>query len=330
MKTRRRDFIIQAGMITGGIGAFGIGGCFETHEGKNSTSFRKKQNENMSDDLFFKISLAEWSLNKSIFDGHLDHLDFAAKAKNDFGINAVEYSSQFFQDKAVDVDYLRKMKQRAEDHEVKSLLIMVDNEGELGALDDNNRAEAVEKHYKWVDAAKILDCHSIRVNAFGEGSAEDVAKAVADGLSRLTEYAEKVGINVIVENHGSYSSDGSWIAGVMKNVGMDNCGTLPDFGNFCTKRDNGQRWGGNCIEEYDRYQGVKEMMPYAKAISAKSHDFDSKGNEVHTDYVKMLKIIKDAGYRGFVGIEYEGEVLDAKSGIKATKDLLIKAGKILN
>lgn len=327
MKAPRRDFIIQAGLITAGISYIGISSCFET---KKNASFRKKQNEKMNDDLFFRISLAEWSLNKSIFSGRLDHLDFAEKSVKDFGIDAVEYSSQFFQDKAEDMDYLLSMKQRAQDHDVKSLLIMVDNEGELGALDDKKRMEAVENHYKWVDAADFLGCHSIRVNAFGEGTDQEVGLAVAEGLSRLSEYALKVGINILVENHGKHSSNGAWLANVMKNVGMDNCGTLPDFGNFCMKRDNGKRWGGNCIEEYDRYKGVKEMMPFAKAISAKSHDFDKEGMEIQTDYVKMLQIIKDEGYKGYIGIEYEGEILDAETGIKATRDLLIKTGKMLN
>ena len=278
----------------------------------------------------FKISLAEWSLNKSIFSGHLDHLNFAAEVKKDFGIDAVEYSSQFFQDKAEDMDYLLSMKQRAKDHDVKSLLIMVDNEGELGALDNKKRMEAVENHYKWVDAADFLGCHSIRVNAFGEGTDQEVGLAVVEGLSRLSEYALKSGINILVENHGKHSSNGAWVANVMKNVGMDNCGTLPDFGNFCLKRDNGKRWGGNCIEEYDRYKGVKEMMPYARAISAKSYDFDKEGMEIQTDYVKMLQIIKDEGYKGYIGIEYEGEILEAETGVKATRDLLIKTGKMLN
>jgi len=207
---------------------------------------------------------------------------------------------------------------------------MIDNEGELGALDNAARAKAVENHYQWVDAAKFLGCHSIRVNAFGEGTAKEVSTAVVDGLSKLSEYAAKEDLNVIVENHGSYSSNGAWLADVMKTIDMDNCGTLPDFGNFCMKRDNGRRWGGNCIEEYDRYKGVQEMMPYAKAISAKSHDFDKDGMETQTDYVKMLQIIKDASYRGYIGIEYEGEVLDANAGVKATRDLLIKAGAMVS
>jgi len=98
----------------------------------------------------------------------------------------------------------------------------------------------------------------------------------------------------------------------MKQVDMNNCGTLPDFGNFRVKEG----------EMYDRYKGVAELMPFAKAVSAKSHDFDEKGNETHTDYSKMMKIVIDAGYSGFVGIEYEGSVLDEYAGVKATKALL--------
>ena len=175
-----------------------------------------------------------------------------------------------------------------------------------------------------------MGCHSIRVNAFGVGTAAEVAKAATDGLGRLSEYGAKENINVIVENHGSYSSDGSWLAGVMKAVGKDNCGTLPDFGNFCVKRDGEGMWGGNCVQEYDRYKGVMEMMPYAKGVSAKSHDFDAEGNETHTDYSRILKIVKDAGYRGYIGIEYEGSELSADDGIMATKNLLIKAGKAVS
>ena len=327
MKKTRREFLQKTAQITAGIGLLGVYNC---DPGKQTNTKTKDIMRDTTNTPFFKISLAQWSLNKAFFGGELNHLDFAATSKNDFGIDAIEYSSQFFQDKAKDRTYLQQMKQRAADNGVKSLLIMIDNEGELGALDNAERAKAIENHYKWVEAAKFLGCHSIRVNAFGEGTAKEVSKAVVDGLSKLSEYAAKEDLNIIVENHGSYSSDGAWIAAVMKNVGMDNCGTLPDFGNFCTKRDNGRRWGGNCIEEYDRYQGVQEMMPFAKAISAKSHDFDTEGMETQTDYVKMLQIIKDAGYQGYIGIEYEGEVLDAATGIKATRDLLIKAGTMVS
>ena len=327
MKKTRRNFLLKAGQLTAGIGLLGFYGC-ETVKQTIDTGVAKTRDivDDVRNKQFFKISLAQWSLNKAFFNGQLDNLDFAAKAKNDFGIDAIEYVNQFFADKANDLSYLNQMKQRAADNDVKSLLIMIDNEGFLGSLDDAERKEAVENHYKWVDAAKHLGCHSIRVNAFGVGSAEEVASAAVDGLGRLSEYAAKTDINVIVENHGSYSSNGAWLADVMKSVDMENCGTLPDFGNFCVKRDGEGMWGGNCVEEYDRYKGVMEMMPYARGVSAKSHDFDADGNEINTDYLRVLQIVKNAGYRGYIGIEYEGQKLSADEGIKATKALLMKAG----
>lgn len=152
---------------------------------------------------------------------------------------------------------------------------------------------------------------------------------VVDGLGRLSEYAATAGLNVIVENHGGFSSDGSWLASVMQQVGMDNCGTLPDFGNFCIVRGPRDADGNRpCLEEYDRYQGVADLMPYAKAVSAKAHDFDEQGNEKHTDFFRMMKIVLekatpawDATGR-YVGIEYEGKELDQMAGIAKTRALL--------
>ena len=266
---------------------------------------------------WFRISLAQWSLHKSFFSGTLDHLDFAGIARQRFGLSGVEYVNQFFKDRAKDQAYLAQMKQRATDQDVRSLLIMVDGEGDLGDPDAAARTTAVENHYQWVDAAHYLGCHSIRVNAAGKGSREAVAAAASDGLARLGAYAQQAGLNVIVENHGGYSSDGKWLAAVIAGTGADNCGTLPDFGNFCLERS-----GDGCATEYDRYRGVSEMMPYAKAVSAKTLDFDAEGNEVHTDYSRMLKIVKDAGYRGWLGVEYEGEGLTEEAGILATVQLL--------
>ena len=328
MQNSRRKFLWQTGQVAAGMGLLGFYGC-DTAKKVIDTGVAKTKDiyNDVMDKLFFKISLAQWSLNKDFFGGQLDNLDFAAKAKNDFGIDAIEYVNQFFKDKGNDLSYLKQMKQRAADNGVQSILIMIDREGNLGDLDDAARTKAVENHYKWVEAAKFLGCHSIRVKAYGEGTAEEVAAAAVDGLGRLSEYAAKENINVIVENHGSYSSNGSWLAGVMKQVGKDNCGTLPDFGNFCIKR--GKTWT-ECLDEYDRYKGVMEMMPYAKGVSAKSHEFDADGNEVHTDFSKMLKIVKDAGYRGHIGIEYEGSKLSADEGIMATKNLLRKAGKAMS
>jgi sugar phosphate isomerase/epimerase len=255
----------------------------------------------------FKISLAEWSLHRTIFGGKLNHLDFAKTAKEEFGIDAVEYVNQFFKDKAKDEKYLAEMKQRCSDLGVKSLLIMIDGEGKLGDADEKKRKQAVENHYKWVEAAKFLGCHSIRVNAASDGTYEEQMERAADGLHQLGEFGAKHGLNVIVENHGGLSSNGKWLAATIKKANLPNVGTLPDFGNF---------------HDYDRYQGVTETMPFAKAVSAKSHDFDAEGNETKTDYIKMMKIVLAAGYHGYVGIEYEGSKLEEYAGIRATKKLL--------
>jgi L-ribulose-5-phosphate 3-epimerase len=263
----------------------------------------------------FKISLAQWSLHKTLFDKKLDNLDFAKTAKEDFGIDAIEYVNQFWKDKAKDTAYVAELKKRADDLGVKTLLIMCDGEGNLGDSDEKKRTTAVENHYKWVEAAKALGCHSIRVNAASDRrlSFEEQQKLAADGLRRLSEFAAPHGLNVIVENHGGLSSNGQWLAGVMKLVDRKNCGTLPDFGNFRVSDS----------EEYDRYKGVDELMPFAKAVSAKSHDFDAEGNETRTDYFKMMDIVvKQHGYHGYCGIEYEGGKLSEAEGIKATKKLL--------
>lgn len=268
----------------------------------------------------FRISLAQWSLHRTLRKGELDALDFAKTAKADYGIEAIEYVNGFFKDKARDEAYLKQLKQRAADHGVKSLLIMIDGEGAVGDPDDKKRAQAIENHKPWIEAAKFLGCHSIRVNAQSGGTYEEQQKLAADGLRRLAEFGAQHGLNVIVENHGGLSSNGKWLAGVMKLVDHPRCGTLPDFGNFCmdwSRRDDPDAW-------YDRYRGVTEMMPFAKAVSAKSHDFDEQGDEKHTDYRKMLAIVLDAGYRGYVGIEYEGGRLGEDEGIRATKALLEK------
>ena len=258
----------------------------------------------------------------------IDHMDFYDITKNKFGLSAVEYVNTFFFDKARDKIYLNEMKKRADDLGIESLLIMCDNEGSLGDPDPIARTKAVENHYKWSEAAKFLGCHSIRVNAYlteslhgtstgnynTTGSYENQINLAADGLRRLTEFGDTIGINTIVENHGGLSSNGQWLAAVMEKVDHPRVGTLPDFGNF---RIQGEEW-------YDRYKGVEQLMHYAKAVSAKSHDFDSQGNEINTDYYKMMNIVLNAGYSGYVGIEYEGSKLDEMAGIQATKALLEK------
>ena len=294
----RRNFIKRSATITGGLALSGFGSTLLSG----------------SDNLPFKISLAEWSLHRALHSKKIDNLDFISLTKTEFGLDAVEYVNSFFFDKAQDQKYLNEMKNRADDHDVKSLLIMCDNEGNLGDPDENKRNQAVENHYKWAEAAKFLGCHSIRVNARSEGSWDNQIELAADGLRRLTEFGDTIGINTIVENHGGLSSNGKWLSAVMDKVDHPRVGTLPDFGNF---RIEGDEW-------YDRYQGMKELMPYAKAVSAKSHEFDEKGNETGSDFYRIMDIVLDADYNGYVGIEYEGSVHSEMEGIRFTNELLKK------
>jgi len=289
----------------------------------------------------FRISLAQWSLHRAFYGGDpgetmgwdkfnealhsgdyrsvvmagdLDPLDFPVIAKRDYGIEGVEYVNTMYFDKAKDRSYLAELKKRADDNGVRSVLIMCDSEGELGDPDETSRLQAVENHFKWVDAAEFLGCHAIRVNASSDAglSPEEQQRLAADGLRRLCEYADPHGIDIVVENHGGLSSDASWLAGMIRLTDHPRAGTLPDFGNFLIEAGR----------EYDRYKGVAELMPFARGVSAKSYDFDDAGDETTIDYRRMMKIVLDAGYHGFVGIEYEGTRLSEPDGIRATRDLL--------
>jgi sugar phosphate isomerase/epimerase len=266
-------------------------------------------------ELFFKISLAEWSLNRVLFNGTLDNLGFPAYAKERFDIHAVEYVNTFFP--SASGAYARSLLQQTVDHDVRNVLIMIDDEGDLGERKEQERKRAVERHFKWVECAEILGCHAIRVNAAGKGSEKRVAAAVVESLTELCTFARDYQISVIVENHGGHSSNAAWLVSVIREVGMDNCGTLPDFGNFKISR----------TKTYDKYQGVRELMPYAKGVSAKSYAFDDQGREINSDYFRLLKIIKESGYRGYIGIEYEGRSLSGDEGIIATKNLLLEAAR---
>ena len=326
LKPTRRSFLEKA--VAAGVGLLPLARV----KGQDSVKIEK--------DPLFKISLAQWSLHRSFFGakpgkkwgweefnriihspdyqqvlgGNIDPLDFPKVARQDFGIDAIELASFFYFDRAEDQDYLKDLKSRAEDQGVQILLIMCDSLGNMGDPDKMAQSQAVINHQKWVKASKRLGCHSIRVNAHSDSSLsqDEQQKLVADGLRRLCEFADPLGINVLVENHGGLSSNGKWLAGVIKLVDHPRAGTLPDFGNFEIDGEH----------SYDRYQGVKEMMPYAKAVSAKSYNFDADGNETTIDYKKMMQIVLDAGYHGYVGIEYEGSPMSEPEGIRATKKLL--------
>lgn len=292
-------------------------------------------------ELFFKLAISQFSFASQFWTKKLDPLDFAAKSK-ELGIPGLDYCSMFFADKAKDQTYLAELKKRAADNGSYNLRIMVDGEGVLGHLDEPTKLKAVENHYKWMDAAATLGCPMIRVNVEGDGDKDAVAKAAVDSLGKLIEYGRKQNVDVIVENHVGISCNAGWLAGVMKQVNSPHCGTLADFGNFCINRtkpetnDIAGYMKTKCLEEYDRYKGISELMPFAKGVHAKTHLFDTTGNDTETDFYKMFKIIKDSGFKGWVSIEYEGGLfkmykpdspyLGDYDGVAATKKLVEKAG----
>ncbi len=318
---KRRDFINKTAKSALGITALG---AFTANASIMNNLPFLKDSLITSKDLFFKISLAQWSLHKALFAKEMDNLDFAAKSRS-FNCEGLEYVNAFFKDKAKDKKYLTEMNHRAKSEGQKNVLIMIDGEGSMAHADKKERLKAIENHHKWVDAAHFLGCHAIRVNLAGGKDKSEAVKASIDSLTRLSDYAKGSNINILVENHGGFSSDGDWMTQVFSQVKNKNCGTLPDFGNFCIKKNS-----TGCSEEYDRYKGMQQLLPFAKAVSAKSHDFNAQGDEIHTDFYKVMKMVKDVGYTGYVGIEYEGSKVSEEEGIILTRDLLIKAGKKLS
>ncbi|WP_276168471.1 sugar phosphate isomerase/epimerase family protein [Zobellia alginiliquefaciens] len=327
---KRRNFIRNSSQAGLALSILGLASCKETKKEEKMTSASAETAEAAAEP-FFKLSLAQWSIHRMIREEGVDPYTFAEKAKN-WGFTGLEYVSQLYNPELADADYseeamaafVEKSNAEAKKHGMENVLIMIDGQGNLAVNDEKERDETVEKHKKWVDAAAAMGCHAIRVNLSGSNDPQEWIKNSIDGLTKLGTYAKTKNINVLVENHGGLSSNGALHAEVMKAVTLDNCGTLPDFGNFCITRKKDSR---ECEVMYDIYQGVKELMPYAKAVSAKSHNFDAQGNETEIDYVKMLQMVKDNGYTGFVGVEYEGSELSEPDGILATKELLLKAAK---
>ena len=313
----RRKFVKQSGQLAGLFSLAGLSSF-------NKESWMQPQTVR----TIYPVSLAQWSLNKAIREKKLSNLDFARKSR-ELGFDAIEYVNQLYQiDQANQLASIKslvaELKKRSSDQGVKNVQIMVDNEGSLCATDKKQRQEALSKHKLWIDASAELGCVSTRLNLFGD-SEKDPARwkdLSVESLTILSDYAAPAGINVVVENHGGLSSDGTKLADVMKTVDRKNCGTLPDFGNFCVKREGGAQWGAACVEQYDIYKGTEELMPYAKGVSAKTFDFKPDGTEATIDYPRMFRIIRDSGFNGYIGIEYEGDHLGEEEGIIATRKLL--------
>jgi sugar phosphate isomerase/epimerase len=278
---------------------------------------------------WFEISLAEWSLHKAIYAHQISHLDFPIIAKKEFGISIVEYVNTCFLSKTKDFRangqdpvFLKELKMRCDDNGISSHLIMCDAEGDLASPDANLRQKAVENHQKWLEAAKYLGCASIRVNANGSGTPPEMAKYAVEGIGKLTENAAKLGLNVLIENHGGNSSNAAWLVGVIQQINLPNVGTLPDWINFCVVQN--KQLPSGCEQEYDRYQGMIELLPYAKGVSAHSVSFDAEGNETKLDFKKLMQVVKESGFRGILGIEFSSKDISEYEGIRLTKRLLEK------
>lgn len=308
----RREFLV--GSLS--LGALALGACRrETYYGvgrEPGPDSAAKLEKKSAKKLLFPISLAQWSLHDALFKKTLDPLDFPIVAKRDYGIDAVEYVSTFYKERKHDDAYIGELGKRCKSLGVESRLIMIDGEGNLGAAKKEEREQAVQNHVRWLEIAHALGCMAIRVNAYGEGTPEEHRDRVAESMHALGVRGDTLGLYVIIENHGGLSSNGAWMASVMKAANHPRVGTLPDFGNFTIGEG----------QQYDRYEGVREMMPWARAVSAKSYDFDAQGNETTIDYARMMKIVLDAGFHAHVGIEYEGSRLSEADGIRATKALL--------
>ncbi|GGD48711.1 sugar phosphate isomerase/epimerase family protein [Muriicola marianensis] len=325
---KRRKFVRNTAAAGMGLSILGVYGC---KQGKKEGTEEAEIAADMAEP-FFKLSLAQWSVHRMIWDGELDPYAFASKAA-EWGFTGLEYVSQLYDKELREANYsaeamaafVDRSNAEAEKHGMENVLIMIDGQGDLATSDAAERKSAVENHHKWVDAAKAMGCHAIRVNLSGSTEPDTWIANSVDGLTQLATYAADKGINILVENHGGLSSNGAMLARVMSEVNMDNCGTLPDFGNFCIRRNDPADYGSGCAEMYDIYKGVQELMPYAKAVSAKSHNFNEAGDETEIDYTRMLQIVRDAGYTGFIGVEYEGNDLGEQEGIMATKALLLKS-----
>lgn len=290
----RRSFIVHTSVATGSLLLLPGGIFAESHSNPA-----------------FQISLAQWSLNRNLFGGKLNNLEFPKLARREFGIDAVEYVDQFFADKSKDQTYLKELKNRTDGEGIYNHLIMIDTTGPLGAAQKSSRDSAVEKTFGWIDAARFLGCRMIRVNAYGDGNAEELRERVAESGARLADYAAQAGLAVAIENHGKLSSDPGWLVSLIRAINKPNFGILPDFGNF--------------PDEVNRYRAVEAFMPYAKAVSAKSERFDHAGLVADTDFFHMMRIVRDGGYTGYVGIESSGGSIEGEyDAIRKTKETLLR------
>ena len=307
----------------------------------------------LNNDLFanylskkIKISLQCFSFASEFYTGKFDLSNFSKIIRETYNLDGAEYWSIPFMGKEKNSSFLSELKQKSNDYGVKNTIILVDlldmetmkQGNSLASVNKKERNQAVEDHKPWIDAAKSIGCDSIRINLWSDASKDEVMKVSIESISKLLEYCSDKNISIVIENHGGYTGDAKWLVNLIKKINNKNLGTLPDFGtlNFCVKRDvsDSEIFSSKCLNQYDKYLGVKELLPYAKGISAKSTQFDLKGNETDTNFKKMIRLIKKSNFEGYMSIEYEGAIRDTFSqqnnhlsthdGILATKKLIEK------
>lgn len=247
------------------------------------------------------ISLAQWALVDEVRAGKWKTTEFAKIAREDFGINGIEYVNTLME--VPTEGYLKKLKKNAEDHGVTSVLIMVDDEGDGCDHTKEGRRQFDINHRKWIDAAQYLGCHAIRTNCRGSQVAQKVSreeslKWAAESYNMLLEYAIPAKMQVVIENHGGLSNDADWMVALMKEVDNLYFGTYPD-------------WRAP-TKEFDNYEYLHKCLPYAKGMSYRNQPTEELS-------AKMIKLSRGAGYRGWYGIESSG-----REEIKKGKQILTK------
>jgi sugar phosphate isomerase/epimerase len=274
-----------------------------------------------------KLVLAQWTFNKDLFAGKMTTIDFVNKAA-EMGFDGVEFVSQFIKDKVNDDAYLAELKLASETAGIKNTMISVDvSEAKLGSSDPDERDIATAKHKEWIVAASKLNCPTIRVNAHGDGSADEMMSAMFNSVKELANFGKSYNVGVTIENHGQYSSDGKWLSQLIGKLVPYGVGSVADFDNWCIEREGGKLWGTPCIKEYDRYLGMKELLPTARSVSVKAFDFDEQGNAIKTDFKRMFQLIKEAQYDEYLAIEFEGHDMDPIEGIRKTLELVDQCWK---
>ena len=265
-----------------------------------------------SDPSRFPIGIQEYTFNRILRSGKLKHLDYPAMVKKELGIEHVEYWSRPFEGKHTDKKFVGELNSRTKGEGISNVLILVDEKHELDHEKKSERDKSVDLHKGWIDCAAQLGCDAIRVNCRMGGDPKDNLNRAVDGVGRLCEYAKDTSVKVVIEPHGRNSQNPDWLLAVMKELNHPHAGILPDFNNFGS---------------YDRYSAVEKTLPFAPAVCAKALKFDDEGNETHTDYFKMLKIVYESTFSGVISIEFEGHGVDPIVGSRMTQDLILKGLK---